>query len=422
MYNYQLNPPQGNGRFTINDLAKFGLVVYLFWGALYAPFKWLTFSVGAGYLFYIPKVSLAIILFLGIIVTGKINKIFSLFIFFTFISIIYGYYNFRSIEQVLFGVYIFLPFLYGLFFGRKIIDGNFNRIALVLWMLIVFGVLLNKFITYPWAGMNVLIGDQEVYVGKTWKTYGVERVSGFTAASYSAATQLLPLGIYILSFYKRVNLKFLLVFAFTLVSLIFTTTKGAIFAFFFVSMLMIFYRGRNLFLSSFMLLLICLNILLPLAASYYFSGISYGGIRGGSWLFTSETIYERMIWMWPESWAFIVEKGSLLFGDGMGGIGTPLSYFYDSTLVFASADSLFIYAYGLFGIFSVIFYFVLWRKTKKIDWNSSKSIFCTTMIFSLFLFGLVGAPFERDFWMAFLGISFNLIFEREHEKRESSYI
>lgn len=122
-------------------------------------------------------------------------------------------------------------------------------------------------------------------------------------------------------------------------------------------------------LHKILIIVLIIDIILPILSLSYSDSLVYSGNRGGSWLLTTETIYERMTWMWPESLSFILHKGNVIMGAGMGGIGTALSLFYqqfdENALRFASADNIFIYTFGLFGVLGVIALFVLCKKHLK---------------------------------------------------------
>src|SRR5699024_151030 len=101
--------------------------------------------------------------------------------------------------------------------------------------------------------------------------------------------------------------------------------------------------------------------------------------------------------------------GNYLLGNGIGGIGVSLAYFYDEELIFASTDSLFIYGYSFFGVFFIITLWLLCNKIRKFTWDYQTSVYSTLMFLSILIYGITGSPIERDFWMIFIGIAFHII-------------
>ncbi|EKK7302039.1 hypothetical protein PO691_004946, partial [Escherichia coli] len=229
--------------------------------------------------------------------------------------------------------------------GEKLINGGMYKTLIIIWAMISIGVLLNVVIQYPWAGAVMDIDGGAIYIAKEWTTYDVTRYAGFSVASYSVATQLLAIGVYLICVAKTKKIK-VIFFVVTFILLVLTTTKGAIFSLAAVGLLLFFYTNKKIMLHKILIIVLIIDIILPILSLSYSDSLVYSGNRGGSWLLTTETIYERMTWMWPESLSFILHKGNVIMGAGMGGIGTALSLFYqqfdENALRFASADNIFI--------------------------------------------------------------------------------
>ena len=405
---------------TSLSMARAVFVIFLLWSTFYAPLKWILNLAGVGFLFYIPKFALLISIIVSVFLTRKINKQTVFFIIAVFISSIYGLYVFGNLSQVLFCIYILVPFAFGLYYGEKLINGGMYKTLIIIWAMISIGVLLNVVIQYPWAGAVMDIDGGAIYIAKEWTTYDVTRYAGFSVASYSVATQLLAIGVYLICVAKTKKIK-VIFFVVTFILLVLTTTKGAIFSLAAVGLLLFFYTNKKIMLHKILIIVLIIDIILPILSLSYSDSLVYSGNRGGSWLLTTETIYERMTWMWPESLSFILHKGNVIMGAGMGGIGTALSLFYqqfdENALRFASADNIFIYTFGLFGVLGAIALFVLCKKASKINWQDDLSIYVYMSTLSMLLFGLVGAPFEREFWLVFLGITIQIAFKNTNQAK-----
>ncbi|TLV21530.1 hypothetical protein FE839_05715 [Klebsiella indica] len=397
------------------NIARFTFIVYLTWSILYAPLKWIFNLAGVGFLFYLPKILLLFVVFLYLFLSAKTNKPTLFLIFMIIISSIVSYITMRNMEQILFSVYIFIPFIFSIYFGNELLNSASKKYFLFLWIMCCLGLLLNIFITFPWAGTSVDIGGKEVYVAKEWATYGVSRYAGFSVASWSVASQLLALGTYLYCFTERKFYKFLY-FIVTLLFLLLTTAKGPIFAFLIMGVVTAISNGKRYLIKYFYLPPLIIGIGLPLLSYIYWGMFVYSGHTSGSWLFTAETIFARMTVTWPLALDFIINKGSYLFGIGMGGIGSPLGYFYNGSdydvSEFSFADSFYVYTFAVFGLLGIISVILLVNRAKNMVWGNADSIFSSLLILELLYFGIVDAPYERDFFICFIGIALANLYKR----------
>lgn len=396
------------------NIARFSFMLYLTWSVLYGPLKWGFNLVGASFLFYIPKLMLIVIVIIYMVLSAKINKITVFFLMMAVLSSIVSYLHMKNIEQILFSLYIFIPFIFSIYFGSELLDCSIHRYLLFLWVVACLGLFINMFTSFPWAGTSVDIGGKEVYVAKEWTTYGVSRYAGFSVASWSVASQLLTLGTYLYCFTNKRILKFFY-FMVTIMFLMLTTSKGPIFSFIIMGLATAISNRKSYLLKHFYMPPLIIGISLPLVSYIYWGIFVYSGHSSGSWIFTAETIYARMTVTWPLALDFIVNKGNSIFGIGMGGIGSPLGSFYDGNdydvSEFSFADSFYVYSFALFGIFGLGVIFLIVNRAKKIQWNNLKSVFSCLLIMELLYFGIVDAPYERDFFICFIGISLVTIYK-----------
>lgn len=404
------------------SLARLTFLIYLTWSVLYAPIKWIANLSGLGFLFYIPKILLILVVIISIFSKKKINKPTLYMVCILLVSSCVSFFYMRNIDQVFFALYIFIPFIFTLYFGEYLISESIHRYFIFLWSLTCFGLFLNAFITFPWAGASIEINGQAVYVAKEWSTYGVSRYAGFSVASWSVASQLLGLGTYLFCFTKQRYIK-LFYFIVTILCMLLTTAKGPIFAFFIMGIVTLISNKKTYIVKGFFYPPIIIGIGLPLLSYAYFGSISYSGRTGTSWLFTAETIYARMTLTWPLAIDFVLSKGNVFTGVGLGGMGSPLGIFYDAIDSFkindfSFADSLYVYTFAIFGIPGIYILLKIVNRAKDMKWRNKEYLFSSFIILELLYFGVVDAPYERDFFICFIGISIAILFKRKIEKSE----
>ena len=64
---------------------------------------------------------------------------------------------------------------------------RFDIIFRIVVPIVVMGIFLDKYLTFPWEGLGYQLGEYEVKVNRQWETFGMERLSGFQRASYDSA-------------------------------------------------------------------------------------------------------------------------------------------------------------------------------------------------------------------------------------------
>src|SRR5882757_8684252 len=132
-----------------------------------------------------------------------------------------------------------IKILINLLFGFLVADGLISpgrrtfRFLMAIWVLMLIGVLLDKFVvTFPWTGIKTIVGDLNVDVSKDWEIQDTlsRRVAGFTRSSICVAVFMPPLTMVLLS---RVRhwLPRVLMLAMAGGAVFLTTQKGAIIGF-----------------------------------------------------------------------------------------------------------------------------------------------------------------------------------------------
>ncbi|WP_114238891.1 O-antigen ligase family protein [Dyella sp. C9] len=385
-------------------LIQFAVVLYFITEVMSGPLKVLFYAINLAPLFYLPKVLLLCMPFAHMIVNGRVRANYMGFLLILIVSVTTDLLIFKNLQQSIFGLYIFAPLIFGCYFGDQLFDKRFEWLIERVWWLAILGVFINCFVDFPWATAELDIDGQKVTAVKEWSTFGFSRISGFSGASYSAATQVMILCIFLIT---RTEKKYkIFYFLLSLAAVTATTTKGAI-----ITLLLagLFYLNRKkvLYMSAVGTLCI-LNIALPLKALHdynsnvdigsHFESLSFG-------FFTVETMFERMQWMWPMSLDFINTHMIPLLGVGVGGIGAPLAKFYDPTIVFSSTDSLFIYIYGCFGLVGALALIYYALKAIRHARTTPNGMYAKLSLLSVFAYGLTGSPVERGLFLLFVGFS-----------------
>ena len=190
------------------------------------------------------------------------------------------------------------------------------------------------------------------------------------------------------------------------VTIVLTTSKGVILAFIVVSLFLTFRKlvSKKVWIA-FSFAIALLVILLPLYSSLE-NLIPYSNIETERILFDS--MYMRTTSNWPETLDFIQKNGSVIFGRGVGGIGSANMYFEN---VNYPGDNLFVFLYSTIGISSVlvIFFFPLLSRSLNFK-NSNFDCFLFSVTLALLSYGLVSSIFEEITFTLFIGIVLSRLF------------
>jgi hypothetical protein len=220
-----------------------------------------------------------------------------------------------------YGVKILMNLLFGFFVAGLLLQPT-NKVLTFLamiWCITIVGVCLDKFVvTFPWVGMKTIVGDLNVDVSKDWQIQDPlsRRVAGFTRSSIAVAAFLPPLTIILMSRARNWLLRvFLMAVSFGMVAL--TTQKGSIVAFAPIGAILCLpssYRLR--------LLRLCCVAFIAAAVALPFLVMNLH-MEHGTGVFSTESVYLRIAYTWPQAWQWITHHSMLLFGVGLGGIGGP---------------------------------------------------------------------------------------------------
>jgi hypothetical protein len=205
---------------------------------------------------------------------------------------------------------------------------------------------------FPWVGMMTIVGNQIVDISRDWTIADplARRVAGFARSSISIASLMPCLSIVILCRLKHPLLR--VVVALVAISTVFLTTqKGALIAFLPIAAILCLPSNNQLpRLRTCFLLFLVLDVALPVLTA---------GMHPdhGSGVFSTESLYLRIAYTWPESWQWIDRHGLLCFGVGLGGMGGPQRFYAADSA--DPGDNFFVMMYAYFGIFSLLYFSII---------------------------------------------------------------
>ena len=256
-----------------------------------------------------------------------------------------------SPKGAVYGAKVLINLLYGFFAaGLLIAPGRrMTRWLAFLWVVIVFGVCLEKAgVSFVWTGIKTVIGDLNVDVSKDWEITDplAKRVAGFTRSSIAVAAILPCLTIVLMGKIRHPVVKGLVALI-AIGSVFMTTQKGSIIAMIpILAILCVQPERQPARLRIAFLAFLILAIGLPLMTL----GLH---MQHGAGVFSTESLYLRIAYTWPDAWKWIVHHQMLVFGVGLGGIGGPQRLYAPDS--FNPSDNIAVLLYGYFGVFAIIY-------------------------------------------------------------------
>lgn len=314
----------------------------------------------------------------------------------------------HSFVGALYGVKIVINILFGFFVASSLIYPNNKvlRILALIWSVILVGVFLDKFgVNFPWAGMKTVVGEIAVDVSKDWEITDPfsRRVAGFTRSSISVACILPPLTIILVNRLRSTAIRGLIALL-ALAAVFFTTQKGAIVAFAPVIAIMFLPVNTRLrLLRAACIAFIILAIALPLfTLNVHFSH--------GSGVFSTESLWLRIAYTWPDALNWIDRHEAFPFGVGLGGIGGPQRFYAPDN--FNPADNMMILLYAYFGIFALVYVIFAARlATRPITGEISHVIPAVAILAFVFGYGAVLSMVEDQSAALFLGAAIGALWQ-----------
>jgi len=256
-----------------------------------------------------------------------------------------------SVTGVVYGVKVLMNLLVGFFAASLLLSPGrrtFGWLAF-LWLVILVGVFLDKFVmSFPWTGIKTVIGDLSVDVSKDWEIQDgfAKRVAGFTRSSIAVASIMPCLSIVLLCKIKE-RMWRLLIAALAVGVVLLTTQKGSLIAFTPIALILCAapeYRANRLRWAA------GLYLILAIALPVMTVGLH---MEHGAGVFSTESLFLRVAYTWPEAWHWIDRHQMLWFGVGLGGIGAPQRLYAPDN--FNPADNVFLLLFAYFGVFTFLY-------------------------------------------------------------------
>lgn len=262
--------------------------------------------------------------------------------------------------QVAFGYYTWMPVFLGMVVVAAGATGPALRLVALVWGIAVVGVLVNRLLPFPWVGESYEILGVEADFAREWQAFGVERLPGFSRASFTAANQIAIAGA-LLCAGGMPRGKRLAVWLVSMVAIGLTTSKAPLAAMAVVPACLLVHdrlSGRARFRFGQFVIggLLAVAIGLPVAALL---GLRFG--ESGNLAFLSlGSVGARMEEMWPRAYALLDPAWPrLALGVGFGGIGAGQAYFDPAR--FSPGDNLFVFLAATFGVGALLFVAAFWR-------------------------------------------------------------
>lgn len=317
---------------------------------------------------------------------------------------LWGFINLPSIIQPLVGFKIFLTYIAGIICYDTYIANkeSAHKYVTAAFLITASAVLVNAFFEMPWAGTSFSSATGDVNVSREWTSGGVKRIAGFGRSSTETAALLALLSTPLLFASQLATYKKVTIYFATLALIALTTTKGALIGWFVIGLLSMFLRSpeksKTPYISA--AAITAFGILLP-AAIYAYD--LRAGISGDFWWLLS-SFADRINRMWPGALENTQLYGNLILGRGLGGIGFP--QMFGEGLRFNSADSVALYLYANFGIFGIMYTFLviknLFRNKTQIDIDILRVLLaCLTYWVT---YGLVGNNAETPLMLFTAGL------------------
>lgn len=307
--------------------------------------------------------------------------------------------------QAMFGVYIFIPFMFSLAYSAEIFETllhSSQRFFLFFGITCILGVLYVNAFGAPWLGSVMDIGGYSKVLSRDWTAGGALRNPGFTGASFDAATLMLISFFFILYHLrsKKKWISYILVSVIPLYPIYLTTTKTTILIYIIVSVVMILPAIVVMTFSK-------ISIIFSVLFSYYYMLPSANQVKYDK----TNTFLQRMYETWPDAMGLLKDNYSFLIGKGIGNIGTPSLLF--SPQSYNPADNAIVYLYVIGGAISVVFIFIfLMRFVFSSFHDRSSGMIYYSFAFCIFTGGVTYNLFESVFYAPFAGVLVGVIFNR----------
>ena len=263
-------------------------------------------------------------------------------------GMVLGYFYTHRLAQVGFGVKVMLPLALGFVAAPTLLEESerFRKFLLGLIVVAFIGAVASAVYTMPWEGLSYQIAQFQIEGNRQWMMEGLDRVSGFSRASFNLGFQLLFFTAFVTCFFES-RLVVAAALAMSGCGIYLTTNRATLLAWIILAFYTIAgtlsHRLRPAFKLT-ALLLAAAVIILPLAKVDDFREVMGRGHGRTS----TSSMQDRLREGWPRAFNLIQQHGNPVFGRGLGGIGAAQKQFEPD--LYNSGDNLFVYLYVCLGL------------------------------------------------------------------------
>lgn len=316
--------------------------------------RWVFDMFGVAVLAYVPQLMmLACIAYLALrdLVDGRLKLGTLIAVVVLSITLLVGWYNTSGLQQVVFGLWILLPFFFGMVSAPLWLrPGRLGlRVIGVVFVVCVGGVLLHSFVAYPWVGLSYSIGQVELEGAREWHVSGgQQRLSGLARSSFDVAGQILMLAT-LLTIHIKQGWGRGLIWVIACAGIALSTSKGVVLALLMAAFAVEALHRRWPVLMYAILAWGILWVLIPPLMGWSLDWRELARTDIDNPLYGS--FIDRMNDMWPRAWDLATAQGLPPFGRGMGGIGSALSIFEPDLA--NAGDNVFVYLWVVVGVVAI---------------------------------------------------------------------
>jgi hypothetical protein len=396
--------------------ARLFVVAYIVSVAFDSAIRWILQGIGAVELIYLRDLGLlsAAVLCCGVLIGERRDVTRSFWLLAALaVSASVALCSELGLEQAAFGMKLWLPFVCSFLLVEAEVIGALHvpRGWLLLWAILCFGLLVNYFYDYPWTGLTVEVADLKVMANREWTMHGVRRLSGFSRASYEAASLILILYIYLMTCMKRAGVRWLIaVVSGIAIALTTSKTVGAMYLATLV-LLPLLQRPRGTSLSRVLVVapiaVAGIGLVLPLISLH----LDFPDLPRGSVQQVMLSSFIARAWTtWPQALE-LLSPWQLLTGRGLGGIGAAQELMPRDP--YSPADNLFVYLYVTAGILGLALYGVLACASARIRLDDPLHRAAYLVLFSAFACGVTLNLIESPTFALALGFLLSTLTRKE---------
>lgn len=409
---------------SVSSLTFLVVIFYLATSVVDAPLRFYLGQIGLAPAIYLRDLAITTLLVLEILLAfreRRWNAVMLLCMAILAFHVGIGLISLGNPLQVLFGLKLFMPMLFGIMAARRLVDGDsmvsFQRACLLLWLVALSGVVLEFLVgEYPWKGFESEVGGVSIVGNRDWTTGGIIRLAGFGRASYDTALILLFTASFVV-FNFRFPIR-ILILAATLLGVALTTTKAAI-AGTAVSLLVVCLWSLKLVGRRWAALLLvaasaAAMVIVPIILNPTLIHIdSTDHVQ--RILFNS--ILDRIENTWPGAIQLLLQAQVPALGRGVGGVGTAQLYF--ESALYSPADNFFIYLLVTAGVFSLLYVALMLVPAIRAVGRSGNGWRRVGLItLNVFLIGWTTNYVESSAAMLFLGLAVSGCLDGEECRRQ----